>query len=1278
MYQIFLTQSFISSFDHRKNIPFSYLLNIISMNSLLNRFAWLLSVSTWTSLSILLVLVNIMDDDFGFFFAIVFTLLIRYFCLWSDWINERVSHFAEALISSYVKPLINHWEKGGEVTPEQILQEEKINRENNNYSEEENPIELSSIHHSHSELPTNKEESNSEIKENILDTDTAPINKIASAYLEKVHVEKKEKVPSQIEIYTSQCIDYIKDFFATNTLAKIWWVLIFLAVIYFLKWVATSIWDYIWPVGRIICGFAVWFWTYFTWFLLEKKWSKNEGFILIGVGILINYGVTFSGRFLLGGDDAISEFLTFFLLLLNSVFAVISSLLYKSRSLLMFSFIFAYSIPFIIWATPWSTPYTLVTYSLILSLSWMILAHFVWKQISTDAVLHWYKGDILLLVCLVLWNILILVAPFWESIHWIAKILSAMIITASWWVVFSKKQTDYYKGSEFFICFAYIIILLHIFTLWWITEKGLSLYSFVVGLPLLLMSATTLLIRKWNTLSFTKYLLFVPLWLFGLLYLSWIESSLWSVLSMISILSFLGGFSLIYTTLSSRFSFIFFLVLALYLSVTNSIFITHNLDVGIFIAQLVIGFILLFSSYFFSSKKGHEIIYSIGTLGTIIILFPILQFSNQNSSFVWWELSPETPSIIILLSIISLVVFALSHWVYPFLHKSLIKDPKQFGNFMLPAIVWMFFLTYEAYILWGTFFPWIATWIGLLLLAIMYFVQAYIIFSKLHHKESSKQAKQQVTNIFLSFAAMSVSIFSLSIAFICSKYPEVISTVWLFEATILYYVYSYFHKDNNISSVWKSCIIVWANILFLIWVVNLGRLLFIVDTGDYMFLVSFSIIFASIIANIFFLDSIHKKGTALSIHAIIHYLLHIISIWLLATLLAYIIQSSWKWWSILWVSWFLLILWTLYSRLSSKFLPIFFTVAISAFSLYHLFYIDYIFSSLERQNYHIYKALQYVSSTFIISNIFVWIHSLYAPKLVKKLITTSVSIYAFLASNIYILLIFGDLLWHFSLTLYWWIIAWILLLYWISQSTIIFRTIGLYFLALCSAKIFFFDVWQIGNTNSRIIAFLVLGILFVIISTLYTKKFGNNILAEISPSNLKNLGNLFTKNQTEETIENSNTRLHTKNSVQQVQNTQNSAINLTKEDSKNTKKTSPKEITEESKPEENHTSKVSKADTTNELTKQLSTIDASNVKVVRFSPNNSSKFSIRAENLSKMVIAITKQAWKNNFAPWELIHTYNYIVSNYKTSLSRREYDKLRSAIKKFVDEWWSVEIIYR
>jgi len=54
---------------------------------------------------------------------------------------------------------------------------------------------------------------------------------------------------------------------------------------------------------------------------------------------------------------------------------------------------------------------------------------------------------------------------------------------------------------------------------------------------------------------------------------------------------------------------------------------------------------------------------------------------------------------------------------------------------------------------------------------------------------------EDLKNIFYSFAGISISLFSIAVAFIFSDYPEIVSAIWLFEATILYYFYS---KNSSI------------------------------------------------------------------------------------------------------------------------------------------------------------------------------------------------------------------------------------------------------------------------------------------------------------------------------------------------------------------------------------------------------------------------------------------------------------------------------------------------
>lgn len=74
-------------------------------------------------------------------------------------------------------------------------------------------------------------------------------------------------------------------------------------------------------------------------------------------------------------DHILTEGITFFFLILNTIFAVVVSLVYKSKTLLMFSFVFAYINPFIIGAKSDGTPYTMVGYSAIVSIGAYILSY---------------------------------------------------------------------------------------------------------------------------------------------------------------------------------------------------------------------------------------------------------------------------------------------------------------------------------------------------------------------------------------------------------------------------------------------------------------------------------------------------------------------------------------------------------------------------------------------------------------------------------------------------------------------------------------------------------------------------------------------------------------------------------------------------------------------------------------------------------------------------------------------------------------------------------------
>ena len=95
-------------------------------------------------------------------------------------------------------------------------------------------------------------------------------------------------------------------------------------------------------------------------------------------------------------------------------------------------------------------------------------------------------------------------------------------------------------------------------------------------------------------------------------------------------------------------------------------------------------------------------------------------------------------------------------------------------------------------------------------------------------------------------------------------------------------------------------------------------------------------------------------------------------------------------------------------------------------------------------------------------------------------------------------------------TLYWGVLAFGILSYGIAKDILFMRTLGLYLITLTASKVFLYDIWMsVDDTVSRVIALIVVGVLMIVLSTMYTKKFGNNLNAEFK------ISNLFPKNNTE-------------------------------------------------------------------------------------------------------------------------------------------------------------------
>ncbi len=806
------------------------------MNKLLNRFAWILSLVFWFILAFIIIWIDtgsLRSDDifFSAFWWALLSLFIKRLFLWEAFINSRLEYFKTKILED---PIHNSY---GELNWADFTSEPT--------SFEKESLLDSEFHGNISK--TNKYNDWLEILDNDYTVEELIDNKPDySIATQENKVEKIDHTPWIFETYMSKIGEYIKDFFATNTLAKIWAILIFLAVVYFLKWVAGYFWEVIWSVWRLIIGFIIGFSTFWIGVYLHWRWNKNEWIILIRLSILINYGVILSWRYLIGEDNIwadwfLTEGITFLLLIFNTVFGVVTSLVYQSRTLLIFSFIFAYINPFIIWASSSGTPYTLLGYSIVVSLWGLFLSTKTSAENLVKQEVNSTHYNLLLYGVFILWSILIVLAPFTTETDWVVKVFSSVTLSAASIYAFwnskwpSTKENNSWLVVLFIWAYSFIFLLL----LAWGFHEGLllNIYSYLTYIIVLLwfFCCSMLLFKKdsWNQLL--QCLLFVPLIIFlGIILSGQAFSIIWLLIVFLAM--YLFCFWLLQSFFTTIFSYCYFILVGVFIFLTYISLISEWVvfRIPIFIATIASGFIFLFSTYFFSFKKWLSYLYSIWTVLSIILLAPVLVFTSTITWLNSWDIIETgivTTPFHVNVSVLTVVIFALSNWVLPFINKNLIQSTKSIENLIIWSLAWVLFIAFELYNFWWIYFPWVAQWLTFTILAIIYFIQSYLVVQKIWSIQEAlwddeKLSNTSLKNVFYTYAGISLSLFSFAVAFVFSDYPEIISTVWLFEATILYYFYSKI-KDWKIIEAW--------NVLFIIWIAKFAFLLDIVEKWDYNF-----------------------------------------------------------------------------------------------------------------------------------------------------------------------------------------------------------------------------------------------------------------------------------------------------------------------------------------------------------------------------------------------------------------------------------------------------------
>jgi len=337
------------------------------------------------------------------------------------------------------------------------------------------------------------------------------------------------------------------------------------------------------------------------------------------------------------------------------------------------------------------------------------------------------------------------------------------------------------------------------------------------------------------------------------------------------------------------------------------------------------------------------------------------------------------------------------------------------------------------------------------------------------------------------------------------------------------------------------------------------------------------------------------------------------------------------WYSLLYYSLWAMLLWTVYQRFTWSWLE---KVHLTAYVCLMCFHLIVFWESIWSDNINM-----TISTVIAVIYALPFTYDYIKNSTIRDKALFSVFLwYIFILSSLYVYELSGV---TFIVTLYWWILAFGILWQWISRNVLAMRTIWLYLLSLTASKIFLYDIWtSVDGTISRVVALIVVWILMITLSAMYTRKYGNNLNSEF------NISNLFPKNNKES---------HERYKKQST-TSKNSSKNIVGDVEQERVKVEPKKT---------------------KIQTDIESIDITWISWVRIKSSwKKQTVQIRAENLIKISKLIASTYKKTSFKPGELQKAYNMIQQDYKSSLSPAQYKKIQSIVKEFVELWWEIEFI--
>lgn len=837
---------------------------------------------------------------------------------------------------------------------------------------------------------------------------------------------------------------WIHNFFSDRPLAKAWWILLFLGALFFLY----LIFDIVGPFGKVLIGIAFGFFLIGVGFFLDKKEIYTESRVLFGIGIAVNYLTILSGRHLLansiGSDPLFSDTFATLALLMNTWLAIALSLVYRSRVLLGFAFIFAYATPFLVGSKE-SSIFLLSIYTTILTISIGIINNYYARLNETESMEYlqgiWIIGMTTLfsLASIEVKTLELLVVFIW------------LLVSIGVLSIFSYREK---KSPLPLFAWAYIVLLVS--SIFWTTFLLLPF-----GIIALLFLSLFFVFQ--NILNI--YFLTIFWWISFLLWIFWF----WSGGSEnISILFFLGAS--IFCTLwlaILRSSSIFLSIVAIcgfgalnlfgiltmdstVIMNTESIMLMKWMSILIFIGASIFAFRLRDAFIFFLAT----------IISGILLIYPNT-FSNYFG-----------------ITLFSFLTFWFLSLLVPYI---LTRNDSQIGqkSFLLASLpLSALIISYAIYQIWQDLFPWIWMGVAYIFQAIIYLIYAFIAGSRfLPHPSGDTIASpsEDGENILLILFALPLSLFTFSLAFLFKGIPGMMSLAWIIESVILYLVYTRMHIVH---------IFTFATAVFCIWIIKETTLLSNISKEDWQ---SFSILLvmvASIFSSLYILKD--KKNTI----RISYDILHIISILLIASGMSRIIPTTWSGWSLFGPALFLLIISHIYNIFGNKIHQVFASIVLVVLCFSFLAK----FESLNKDVISL--MIQFLALWFILAIGVIWLFS----KTITGSINLGISlIWVLIISSLYVNYFFGT----FAVSIYLTVIAGILIIRGVVYNNTRLRTIWLYIGIFILLKIFWSDIWQWDNgTVTRVFTLMITGWLMIYLSQLYAKHVSRSWSDEIAFSNI--------------------------------------------------------------------------------------------------------------------------------------------------------------------------------